>query len=56
MEGLYGSITQSGMQKVLDCLRHNAALDRSSVFVDVGAGLGRCVLGSRQGCLTAQPG
>ena len=43
IEGLYGSITQSGMQKVLECMRHNAALDPGSVLVDIGAGLGRCV-------------
>lgn len=44
VEGLYGSITQSGMQKVLECLRHNAALDPGSVLVDIGAGLGRPLL------------
>ncbi|GLC44004.1 hypothetical protein PLESTB_000218900 [Pleodorina starrii] len=44
IEGLYGSITQASMQKVLDCLKHNSGLDARSVFVDIGAGLGRPLL------------
>jgi hypothetical protein len=41
IEGVYGSITQQGMQKVIDCLRRNTGLDHRSTFVDIGAGLGR---------------
>lgn len=41
IEGLYGSITQTGMQKVLDTLRHSCGLDSKSVFIDIGAGIGR---------------
>ncbi|KXZ50220.1 hypothetical protein GPECTOR_17g857 [Gonium pectorale] len=44
VEGLYGSITQQGMQKVLDCLQRNTGLDQRSVFIDIGAGLGRPML------------
>lgn len=40
-EGVYGSITQMGMQKVLDVLRNSCGLDSRSVFIDIGAGLGR---------------
>ena len=42
VEGLYGSINRSGMQKVVDCLREHCGLDASSRMVDIGAGLGRC--------------
>lgn len=42
MEGLYGSIKRSGMDKVLACLGDKCGLDGRSVLVDVGAGLGRC--------------
>ncbi|PNH02098.1 hypothetical protein TSOC_011949 [Tetrabaena socialis] len=44
IEGLYGSITQNSMQKVLDCLRRNCGLDIRSTVVDIGAGLGRPLL------------
>ncbi|GIL61222.1 hypothetical protein Vafri_15627 [Volvox africanus] len=44
IEGLYGSITQASMQKVLDCLKRNSGLDSRSVFIDIGAGLGRPLL------------
>ncbi|GFR49150.1 hypothetical protein Agub_g11168 [Astrephomene gubernaculifera] len=44
IEGLYGSITQASMQKVIECLKHNSALDHRSVFIDIGAGLGRPLL------------
>ena len=47
MEGLYGSITRSGMQKVLDCLSDKCGLASSSHFVDIGAGLGRQVTATR---------
>ncbi|KAI7841649.1 hypothetical protein COHA_004669 [Chlorella ohadii] len=41
VEGLYGSIKRSGMDKVLECMRARCGLDGTSVMVDVGAGLGR---------------
>ena len=41
IEGLYGSITRSGMQKVLDSLVKNCSLRNESHIVDIGAGLGR---------------
>lgn len=41
IEGLYGSITRSGMQKILDSLVENCQLNNNSHVVDVGAGLGR---------------
>ncbi|GLI65751.1 hypothetical protein VaNZ11_009351 [Volvox africanus] len=44
IEGLYGSITQASMQKVLECLKRNSGLDSRSVFIDIGAGLGRPLL------------
>lgn len=40
-EGLYGSITRSGMQKVIDCLCSKCCLAQDSHIVDIGAGLGR---------------
>lgn len=43
MEGLYGSINRSGMQKIVDCMRASCGLDGSSHLVDIGAGLGRSV-------------
>eukprot|EP00887_Chlorella_sp_A99_P002183 scaffold21.g2183.t1 len=41
VEGLYGSINRSGMQKVVESLRAHCGLDSSSHLVDIGAGLGR---------------
>lgn len=41
--GIYGSITQTGMKRVFDCLRHSTGLDGASTLVDIGAGLGRQV-------------
>jgi hypothetical protein len=41
IEGIYGSITATGMHKVLECMRHNCGLSKSSTLVDIGAGLGR---------------
>lgn len=41
IEGLYGSLTRTGMQKVLHSLSKSCGLDQSSRLVDVGAGLGR---------------
>lgn len=47
VEGMYGSITQAGMQLVFECLYHNTGFDTSSCLVDVGAGIGRqvCAVG-----------
>ncbi|KAJ9513041.1 hypothetical protein QJQ45_029470 [Haematococcus lacustris] len=44
VEGIYGSITQTGMQRIFESMRHNCGLDSSSVLVDIGAGLGRPLL------------
>ncbi|KAK9826092.1 hypothetical protein WJX81_001533 [Elliptochloris bilobata] len=44
IEGLYGSVTRTGMQKVLDCLAAHCGLGASSYLVDIGAGLGRPLL------------
>ncbi|GAX78395.1 hypothetical protein CEUSTIGMA_g5837.t1 [Chlamydomonas eustigma] len=44
IEGIYGSITRKGMQKIFDKLHHNCGFDQNSVLVDVGAGLGRPML------------
>ncbi|GAB4821524.1 hypothetical protein N2152v2_008570 [Parachlorella kessleri] len=41
IEGLYGSVTKGGMQKVLTALRDKCGLDSNSRLVDIGAGLGR---------------
>eukprot|EP00798_Chlamydomonas_sp_ICE-L_P021108 gene21108-27996_t len=44
IEGIYGSVTQTGMQKVLDSMRYNTGLGKGSTMVDIGAGLGRPLL------------
>ncbi|GBF95231.1 hypothetical protein Rsub_07946 [Raphidocelis subcapitata] len=44
VEGIYGSITATGMGRIFDCMQHNCALDGRSRLVDVGAGLGRPLL------------
>lgn len=49
VEGIYGSITATGMHKVLDCMKHNCGLGRNSTLVDMGAGLGRWV--GMEGCM-----
>lgn len=41
VEGLYGSITCTGTQKVLAAMSKHCGLDKDSVLVDIGAGLGR---------------
>ncbi len=41
IEGLYGSLTRTGMAKVLHSLSKSCGLDQTSRLVDVGAGLGR---------------
>ena len=46
IEGLYGTLACSGMQRVLDCLAAQCGLASHSRLVDVGAGIGRraCML------------
>ncbi|KAG1665493.1 hypothetical protein FOA52_009754 [Chlamydomonas sp. UWO 241] len=44
IEGIYGSITQKGTQRILSSLHHNCGLGPDSVLVDIGAGLGRPLL------------
>jgi hypothetical protein len=44
VEGIYGSITATGMQRILDCLAHSSGLGPASALLDVGAGLGRPLL------------
>lgn len=44
VEGIYGSITQTGMQKVFDCLAESCGLGPRSTLVDIGAGLGRPII------------
>ena len=39
--GLYGSLTQASMAAILGSLGANTGMGPDSVFVDVGAGLGR---------------
>lgn len=41
IEGIYGSITQKGTQRIFSSLHHNCGMGHDSVLVDVGAGLGR---------------
>ena len=41
VEGLYGSISRTGMARVLAAMAAHCDLGRSSCLVDVGAGLGR---------------
>lgn len=38
---IYGELTQSSMQRVIDLMIRRAELDTSSIFIDVGAGLGK---------------
>ena len=38
---IYGELTQSSMQRVVNLMQREAGLDSSSVFIDVGAGLGK---------------
>lgn len=40
VEGIYGSLAPTSMQRIVDAMKRYG-LSRSSVFVDVGAGLGR---------------
>ena len=51
IEGLYGSLTRTGMQKVLHSLSKSCGLDKSSRLVDVGAGLGRYANNAEQMCM-----
>lgn len=54
IEGLYGSLTRTGMQKVLHSLSKSCGLDKSSRLIDVGAGLGRYVANAQQICTHVQ--
>ena len=38
---IYGEQTQASMQKVVDLMVTHAGLDKESVFIDVGSGLGK---------------
>ena len=50
IEGLYGSLTRTGMQKVLHSLTKSCELDQTSRLVDIGAGLGRSDLSGTAVC------
>lgn len=41
IEGLYGTLACSGMQKVLECMSAKCGMTSDSRLVDVGAGIGR---------------
>lgn len=41
MEGLYGSINGSHMQRMLDIMKERCGLNENSHLIDIGAGLGR---------------
>ena len=41
IEGLYGTLACSGMQKVLDCMAAHCGMTKESRLVDMGAGIGR---------------
>ena len=43
IEGMYGSIKRLGMHKVIEALAEHCNLSSKSHFLDVGAGIGRCV-------------
>ena len=44
IEGIYGSITESGVTKIMEALAEFGGMDKSSTLLDVGAGLGRPLL------------
>jgi hypothetical protein len=44
VEGIYGSITETGVSKIMEALAECSGLGPSSTLVDVGAGLGRPLL------------
>jgi hypothetical protein len=41
LEGVYGSITRSGTHEVLEAFKMHAGFGHSSIFLDIGSGLGR---------------
>jgi hypothetical protein len=41
VQGVYGSVTQTGTQQIFSCLQHSTGFDSKSILVDIGAGLGR---------------
>lgn len=40
-EGVYGSLTQMGMQRIFECFYYNTGFGPTSTLVDVGAGMCR---------------
>ena len=54
IEGLYGSLTRTGMQRILDSLALHCSLGSDSRLVDIGAGLCRCLVPSA-GLKCSQP-
>ena len=53
VEGLYGSVSRTGMARVLAALTMHCGLDAASCLVDVGAGLGRCGRLRTSACIAA---
>jgi hypothetical protein len=39
--GFYGSLTRSGMRDIFDSMCQHCGFSKDSVFVDIGAGIGR---------------
>lgn len=44
IEGIYGTLTQTGCQRVMDTMHELCGLQENSILVDIGAGLGRPLL------------
>ena len=40
-QGIYGEITMCSMQKIIEYLKKQCMFDSSSIFLDIGAGLGK---------------
>jgi hypothetical protein len=41
IQGIYGSISSSGMQKIFDSMNEHCGFDNASRLLDIGSGLGR---------------
>ncbi len=41
VEGIYGSLTRGGMERVVDALKTHTAFSEHSTLIDIGSGLGR---------------
>ena len=41
IEGIYGSVTKKGMQRIFNLMHLLCQFDTNSILVDIGAGLGR---------------